>query len=360
MIDFVRVVSAGVCLTLAAGLAGAVSIEPAATTRPSAHTAPASAVEWRVTVRSIIDARGLGRELRAGRLLSAVTHRVIEPTAFPPTVLVDGQPGRLDQEVRADAAVEVLPGRDEVEPVVRRVIAQQADTRAGLFLPGTSGLVELHLGKLSGEVVSKRVIRQPRHGALRTPGSILLTFDDGPDPVWTPQILELLKRHHAHAIFCVIGRDVRRYPALVRRIVAEGHVLCNHTENHDEQLAVESTGVALGEMLSAARAIEQVTGRPARYFRAPGGGWTPALEQLVERAGMVPLKWNVDPRDWERPSARTIVSRVVAEARPGSVVLLHDGGGDRGTTVSALQTLLNLLPRLRLRVAEPAVLPAGP
>lgn len=360
MIDRIRLVSAGVCLTLAAGLAGAIVLDPAPRARPSAQTATPPATDWRVTVRSIVDARGLESELRPGRLLSAIKHRVLDPAAFPPAVLVDGQPARLDQEVPADADVTVVPGRDSVEPVVLRTVHQPADTTAGLFLPGRSGLVELRLGRVSGEVVSRRVLRQPEHGPLRRPGSVLLTFDDGPDPVWTPQVLALLKAYHAHAIFCLIGREARKYPELVRQIVADGHLLCDHTQNHDEHLGADPVSIARAEIRGGLQAIVAATGAAPAYFRAPGGAWTPKVERMVRESGMTPLKWNVDPRDWEHPRARVILARVLSEIRPGSVVLLHDGGGDRSPTVGALRALLHLLPRLRLHVVEPNAQPLSP
>ena len=360
MINRVRALCVSVSLTLAAGVVGAVAIAPATDPEPSAQRVATTARAWTVTVRSILDARGLTAELRFGRLLSAAKHRVLNPSAFPPQVLVGGKPAQLDQEVPADATVHVVPGRDSTEPVVRRLVTQQADTQAGLYLPGTTGLVVVRVGKVSGELVSRRVVREPRRGALRTPGSILLTFDDGPDPVWTPQVLALLRSHHVHAIFCLIGRQARRYPALVRQIVADGNLLCDHTEDHDEHLATDRFSVATAQITAGAQAIEAATGTAPLYFRAPGGDWSPTVERMARHLGMVPLKWNVDPRDWEHPNARVIVARVVNAARPGSVLLLHDGGGDRGPTLAALRGLFKQFPRLRMHVAEPDPNPVAP
>ncbi|MDX6225984.1 MAG: peptidoglycan-N-acetylglucosamine deacetylase, partial [Frankiales bacterium] len=316
---------------------------------------PSAVIAYRApVVRPVADLLAIqGIRLRSGRLLSARTHRVLRPTAFPPRVKWAGQPVSLADEVPEGAALSVVQGRDQVERLVRRRVQSHADTHAGLYLPGAPGIVELRVGAVSGEVVSRRVIHPSKHGPLRIPGSVLLTFDDGPDPRWTPQVLNLLRQRHVHAVFCVIGREARRHPDLVRRIVREGHVLCDHTESHDEHLATEPLAVARGQIAAGAQAVWVATGQRPTWFRAPGGAWSPMVERLAREQGMTPLKWTVDPRDWQRPAARVIVARVLEAARPGSIVLMHDGGGDRRTSAAALRSLLVLLPRMGLRFAEP-------
>jgi peptidoglycan/xylan/chitin deacetylase (PgdA/CDA1 family) len=294
-----------------------------------------------------------GVRLRTGRLLAARTHRVLRADAFPPRVELNGRPVALTESVPVGSPLLVEPGRDEVEPLLRRVVRVPADTSGGLYRPGRPGLVVERVGAVSGELISTRTLRLAVRGPLRRPGTVLLTFDDGPDPVWTPRVLDLLRQHHVHAVFCLIGRDVRRHPDLVRRIVAEGHSLCDHTEGHDEHLPAERPTVLREQIVAGAEAIVAAVGVRPPWFRAPGGAWSPRVEQVASRNGMASLKWTVDPRDWELPRARDIVARVLTAARPGSVILLHDGGGDRNRTVAALRALLNLLPRNGLQIAEP-------
>jgi peptidoglycan-N-acetylglucosamine deacetylase len=173
---------------------------------------------------------------------------------------------------------------------------------------------------------------------------VALTFDDGPDSRWTPQVLALLARYHAHATFCVIGRQVRTRAALIRAIVAQGHTLCNHSWSHDEQLATRPASVIDRELAQTDAALRSaVPGVPVPWFRAPGGTWTPALTRLLARSAHAPLDWSVDPRDWDKPGAAAIVHSVLAGLRPGAVVDLHDGGGDRSQTVAALRVLLPAL-----------------
>jgi peptidoglycan-N-acetylglucosamine deacetylase len=185
---------------------------------------------------------------------------------------------------------------------------------------------------------------------------VALTFDDGPNPAQTPQVLDLLAEHHAVATFCMVGSQVRRHPDLVRQVVDAGMRLCNHTVHHDERLATRPPAAIDKELADASAALRDAAGDdvPVDYFRAPGGNWTTPLEKTAARQGMRPLGWSVDPRDWSRPGVKKIVAAVQQNVRPGSVVLLHDGGGTRDQTVAALRTLLPWLTEQGYRFTYPA------
>jgi peptidoglycan/xylan/chitin deacetylase (PgdA/CDA1 family) len=199
-----------------------------------------------------------------------------------------------------------------------------------------------------------RLAHAPRTAEPRKRPSVLLTFDDGPDPRTTPQVLALLSSHGVHAVFCMIGRQARAYPEVVRAVVANGHTLCDHTWNHDLHLASRSASVRRTDIAVTARALTVASGGiPPVFFRAPGGNWSRALEATARAQGLRSLKWTVDPRDWSRPGTRHIVRSVLAQARPGGVILLHDGGGDRAQTLRALKALLVLLPARGYRFAAP-------
>jgi peptidoglycan/xylan/chitin deacetylase (PgdA/CDA1 family) len=194
--------------------------------------------------------------------------------------------------------------------------------------------------------VSRKVLQAPHRGHLVAPRPIALTFDDGPDPVWTPRVLRLLARAHAHATFCVVGGEVARHPELVRASVRGGHTLCTHPWHHDEQLSRRTPAVLRAELARTQAAVRRAAGVTPRLFRAPGGAWSPAVEREARRQGMTPLKWTVDPRDWTRPGARAVARDELVKMRPGSIVLLHDGGGERSQTLRALTFLLVRLTRL--------------
>jgi peptidoglycan/xylan/chitin deacetylase (PgdA/CDA1 family) len=163
-----------------------------------------------------------------------------------------------------------------------------------------------------------------------------LTFDDGPDPVSTPALLDVLRRHDVRAVFCLWGDHVREHPELVRRTVADRHVLGNHSMHHDDLggRAPEQVRADLDETLAAIEAA--APGTPVPWFRAPFGAWGRTPEVAVE-LGMRPLGWSLAVGDWDPPPpADELVRRLEDGITPGGVVLLHDGGGDRSATVEAV------------------------
>ncbi|SCE75405.1 Polysaccharide deacetylase [Micromonospora viridifaciens] len=190
------------------------------------------------------------------------------------------------------------------------------------------------------------------YGTMVSTGSsrIALTFDDGPDPQFTPQVLALLRQYRVKATFCVVGENAGSYPDLVQAIVSEGHTLCNHSWNHDVGLGGRSPETIRDDLLRTNEAIRAaVPNARIAYYRQPGGEWTSPVVSIAEDLGMTPLHWAVDPVDWQMPGAAYIVRTVLAETAPGSIVLMHDAGGDRAGTVEALQYLLpELLSRFQL------------
>ena len=175
-------------------------------------------------------------------------------------------------------------------------------------------------------------------GAGRT---VALTFDDGPDPATTPQLLDLLARHDAKAVFCMVGEQARAHPDLVRKVVAAGHRLCNHTITHDPGIGVRTPAVMERQLQASRDVLVQASGgADVDLFRAPEGRWSPELIRMSANDGMRPLGWTVDPLDWTTPGSTAIVERVRQRVHPGAVVLLHDGGGPRGQTVAAARQLL--------------------
>ncbi|MFB6979427.1 polysaccharide deacetylase family protein [Streptomyces scopuliridis] len=168
-----------------------------------------------------------------------------------------------------------------------------------------------------------------------------ITIDDGPDPAWTPQVLQLLKDNDTKATFCMVGTQAQAYPDLVKDVVAAGHRLCNHTVSHDTTMDTKSEAYQSQQILDAERMITEASGgvRP-QYYRAPGGAFTPYSRELAASRGMRPLGWNVDSRDFERPDADTMVATVKREISNGPTVLFHDAGGERSQTVAALREVL--------------------
>lgn len=168
---------------------------------------------------------------------------------------------------------------------------------------------------------------------------VALTFDDGPDPVYTPRLLDVLAAHQVNATFFLLGSAVAAHPKLVRRIAAAGHTIGNHSMHHDYQLGQADRDTIVSE-LSAVNDLLVAAGAPAvPYFRAPGGYWTPRLVQIARELQMTAVGWSVDPKDWSMPAAAKLAAGI-ASTEPGSIVLLHDGGGDRQHTLDALAEVL--------------------
>jgi peptidoglycan/xylan/chitin deacetylase (PgdA/CDA1 family) len=168
---------------------------------------------------------------------------------------------------------------------------------------------------------------------------MVLTFDDGPDPRYTPGVLDTLAEYGVRAMFFVCGGMVAEHPHLLARMADEGHVVGNHTWSHPLLTRLTRRQIR-SEMSSTCDVIEDTYGERPRWFRAPYGAWNRAAFQLGAELGMEPLAWTVDTLDWTTPGTRTIVDRVEEGAGPGVVVLSHDAGGDRSQSVKALRRYL--------------------
>jgi peptidoglycan-N-acetylglucosamine deacetylase len=171
--------------------------------------------------------------------------------------------------------------------------------------------------------------------------SVNITIDDGPDPVWTPQVLRVLRDNGVKATFCMVGTQASAHPDLVKAVVAAGHRLCDHTVSHDVTMDRKSDAYQSQQILDAERMITKASGgvRPL-YYRAPGGAFTPYSRHLAASHGMRPLGWNIDSKDFERPGTDAIVTTVKNEISNGPTLLFHDAGGDRSQTMAALRQVL--------------------
>lgn len=166
-------------------------------------------------------------------------------------------------------------------------------------------------------------------------GTVYLTFDDGPDPTWTPRVLEVLRRHGAKAVFFQVGQNVAAYPDLVRQVRAEGHLVGNHSWSHAKLTSLRTRAVR-----RELDRTDAALGGRARCVRPPYGATDPRVAGVIDARAQRTVLWDVDPQDWARPGADRITRRILREVRDGARVLLHDGGGDRGQTVAALDRVL--------------------
>jgi len=220
-------------------------------------------------------------------------------------------------------------------------------------------------GRRIAETGPDGLIRTARYDALPTFNLVqraghnrrlvALTFDDGPDPRWTPRILDILKREKAPATFFVTGANALGEPALLQRIITEGSELGNHSTTHPDLDRLPEAAIQL-ELNTTQRLVESYTGRSMRLFRAPYLGDadpnTPAelrAARVAAEMGYLTVGLNVDPLDWSGTDARAIVAKTVAQVESGDarrstqIVLLHDSGGDRTATIAALPAIIREL-----------------
>ncbi|MBC2670180.1 glycosyltransferase [Novosphingobium piscinae] len=205
-------------------------------------------------------------------------------------------------------------------------------------------------------IVDERFLALPTPFEVQRTGNrprlVALTFDDGPDPTWTPRILDVLERFHVPATFFIVGENGVAQRGLLRRIAEDGDEIGNHSYTHPNMAEEAPAGIGL-ELNATQRLIEAYTGRSTRLFRAPYFGdaepttadeLQPAL--VAQRRGYTVVGLHVDPGDWQRPGTAAIVARTIAgvehpaPGRSGNVVLLHDGGGDRAQTLAALPLII--------------------
>jgi peptidoglycan/xylan/chitin deacetylase (PgdA/CDA1 family) len=177
---------------------------------------------------------------------------------------------------------------------------------------------------------------------MAIPRAVALTFDDGPSPTFTPKILSILRRHHVPATFFVIGMRARQYPSLIRQELGAGMVVGNHSWDHP--IWPPFARLEAARIRSEIRRTDHYLrsmGSAAAFFRPPGGSFSGevigAAEEMDERV----ILWDVDPRDWAPGrAAEQIVRSVLEQIHPGSIVDLHDGGGDRSATIRALPQII--------------------
>ena len=172
---------------------------------------------------------------------------------------------------------------------------------------------------------------------------VALTFDDGPGP-YTESIVSTLVRTHTPATFFIVGQQLQDFARVLRDELRNGFEIGDHTENHAWLTRLNAAG-QYSQVNDAALRIRGLGGAFPRLFRPPYGAVSAGLLKVLRGLHMLMVLWSVDPGDWRRPGVRAIVSTVLSHARPGSIVIMHDGGGDRSQTVAALPAIIDGLRR---------------
>jgi peptidoglycan-N-acetylglucosamine deacetylase len=272
-------------------------------------------------------------------------------------IVIDSTNGVLDGHLLA-AGLSVyrvdppaLPSRPVLGSVPGKTLACCGVTRpaalTGLSVStGTlAGRSREYVRKIALSALTKR--RLIRSGQLFERGpdarrAVALTFDDGPHPDLTPQVLEILRRYDARATFFCVGINALAYPELVARTVEEGHQVGNHTWSHPF-LPDLTRDQVLRQVDATNEALAKAAGGENTLVRPPYGARTPSVLGWLAKHGMVTALWDVDAGDWAAPGVEAVTHNVLSRVRPGSVVLMHDAGGDRSQTVAALPRIVEKL-----------------
>lgn len=346
----------GLAATILAGTVAAV-LAAVATGKPTISIAVGGrhvAVHQGTTLAGA--ARRLGFEPKAGSLL-AVDGRVLRYGVFTGTLLVNGRPARGNVVLRAGDRVTVRDGGDRLEPITREITPASVDHPANpqFFVNRVPGSSVVARGAITHKLAAVRFVRDGPPVADR---AVALTFDDGPSQ-YTAGILEILARFHVPATFFVVGHEAERYPELVRRELSAGMAVGNHTYDHpDGPSFAWLPGKRIRGEINRAQAVLERVGVHSVLFRPPGGSVSPSVLRAASARGMRVVLWSIDPRDWvQGTTAAEIVQQVLDAVQPGSIVVLHDGGGDRSATVEALPEIIAGIRERGLRFV--ALAPTG-
>lgn len=271
---------------------------------------------------------------------------VIDMVQVTPSIWVNGSSASLDTPTAPYSRIVVVSPAQVSEVTATEVSPVPFDGSphiwSRLWVEGKPGSANVAIGSVSGKRGAPTVVSAPVPAqSLADEAVAALTFDDGPDPTWTPVVLDILKKKGVKATFFVLGGRAHAYPDLVRRAAAEGHSIQNHSWNHPAGFESLPFEVVFDEMNGTSAEIEALTGVRPRFCRPPGGGLSAEVEAASGQLGMKLAMWNVDPQDWAGNSAEGIYTRVTQGLGGGDLILLHDGGGDRGQTTAALPGIID-------------------
>src|SRR5205085_6510702 len=282
------------------------------------------------------------RQLHAtdGRLLD-VEGKVLNPHADPGAITLNGESAKRTTLLHAGDRIAVHDGTDTTEKTVtKHRMLPGRNPGNPQFTLRTGKVEEITVqGKVSGEIVSTHY--RPV-GHFSTPPAVALTFDDGPWPGSTLRILSILQKMHVKATFFVIGNLAARYPDMVKREEQAGMTIGNHSWDHPVTPPFDTLPARrISNEMSMTNAELKKIGVQPELFRPPGGSYDDKLLAIARENGLRVVNWDVDPRDWA-PGATpaSITKAVLSGIGPGSIVDLHDGGGDQSATIKALPDII--------------------
>jgi peptidoglycan/xylan/chitin deacetylase (PgdA/CDA1 family) len=344
-----------VAIVVAAAAAGAWAA--VATGRPTISVEIGDRVVGVVRGTTLAEAaHRFGVEPRGGDLLD-VDGNVLRPDRVAGRLLVNGRPAAGATVLRPGDRLGKRDGADRIEPVEREVewAALRRPANPQFFVDLVPGRSVVTRGAVSHSLVSARFVPT---GAAVPDDAVALTFDDGPSP-YTRRFVSLLTELHVPATFFVIGTQAETYPDLVRLEVDSGMAVGNHSYDHPWRTPfADFPREEIRSEVGRAQAILDRLGAGSVLFRPPGGTVSPTVLAAASAHGLRVVLWSVDARDWVAGStADEIAERVLGAVRAGSIVVMHDGGGNREATLAALPTIVAGIRSRGLRLV--ALAPMG-
>jgi peptidoglycan/xylan/chitin deacetylase (PgdA/CDA1 family) len=278
-----------------------------------------------------------------------VNSKILKPGIYPGHVLLNGDVPAADGPLHEGDEITVRDGKDHVEEIVTDVIHIPGGkvTNPQFHLGSVPGDQIIRKGKVSGDIVSS--VFQPTGPGAR-PNSVALTFDDGPWPTQTEQFLAVLKKFKVKATFFVVGYLAERYPDIIRAEIRAGMEIGDHSWDHPTSPPFGSLSAKrIRDEIRRTRTVLAGYGVDTSVFRPPGGSYSDAVMRSAERFGMRIIIWSIDPKDW-KPGRTTagIVKAVLSQVHPGSIILMHDGGGNRAATLAALPKIIKGIRKMGL------------
>ena len=285
--------------------------------------------------------RASGLDARNGHLLD-VEGEVLQRRVDPGLILLNGEEASRATRLDEGDAIVVVDGEDRTEGtrrIVERIPGRQLQNP--MYTLETSRMQQITtVGRLSGKLVD---IEYRSIGGTQRPAAVALTFDDGPWPSGTRRVLDVLERMRVQATFFMVGYLMERYPEIVERVARAGMAIGTHSWGHPYRTPfVDLTPHRIQtEIARPAELLRRRFGVEPSLFRAPGGSYDPYVIRTAREAGMGVVQWSVDPGDYRTGATPArIAAAVLRSVRPGSIVLLHDGGGDPSATVKALPRII--------------------
>jgi peptidoglycan/xylan/chitin deacetylase (PgdA/CDA1 family) len=252
---------------------------------------------------------------------------------------VAGEPATRDTPIGENSIIVFVNGRDRTEGTYeeRERVEEPQPANPQVLLGTAKGDIVTTYGEVSDKLASTTF--DPA-GRLDSPKAVALTFDDGPNPTYTKQVLAILRRYRVPATFFVVGYLAERYPGIIKDALKAGHAIGSHSWNHPHDFASLTDGKQSKQIEDSVDELQRLSGDPY-LFRPPEGSYDAGVVQLATRSSLRTVLWSVDTHDYEGDSTASEIARyVLSHLRPGAIVLMHDGGGDQSATVKALPDII--------------------